>query len=237
MFSVIKGIQPPKLCRSCSAALSAKISTIIYNLLSINLSNFLHRKNIRYIESVLFILTYHLSFTHHCNHTYITTSSTNVMDAPSVTNPNNQELSLDMYGAVSLFITEVSKQHRVRIRARRQCRTLDAHLQENVAAPHLQQLKETAAFKRWHQFQNDKEDHLTQAAKRLRSEYQKDVHKATKNIQDTKMSARLFFQMLPTDVAGQGKIATGIFDTYCKAAEKKESLKPRQNRKRKSRSQ
>jgi hypothetical protein len=149
---------------------------------------------------------------------------------------DNLGISPDMFGAVCLFIKEVSKQQRKRIRARRQYQVLDSFLQEGTTVPALQQLKkgECLSLK---QSQNE-EEAIVQVAKRLRSSYQEDMKEASMDIIDTKKSARRFFQdILPAEFNTQGQKAVDIFNAYCRAADNKESTKPTRNRKRKIRSQ
>ena len=151
------------------------------------------------------------------------------MNTTEYSPPTPEVLSPDMFGAVCLFITEVSKQHRKRLRARRQCQLLDKYLQEGTTVPALQRLQQSQCID---------EANLIRVAKRLRSAYQEDVHKTSENIQDTKFSARRFFQdILPAESAIQGQKAMDVFDAYCRVADSKESVKPKKSRKRKTRSQ
>ena len=52
---------------------------------------------------------------------YMRSDQLSNMNTPEYSPPTPEVLSPDMFGAVCLFITEVSKQHRKRLRARRQC--------------------------------------------------------------------------------------------------------------------
>ena len=151
------------------------------------------------------------------------------MNTPEYSPPTPEVLSPDMFGAVCLFITEVSKQHRKRLRARRQGQLLDKYLQEGIPVPALQRLQQSKCID---------EANLIRVAKRLRSAYQEDVHNIAENIQDTKASARCFFQdILPAESAIQGQQAMDVFDAYCRVVDSKESVKPKKSRKRKTRSQ
>ena len=84
------------------------------------------------------------------------------MNTPEYSPPTPEVLSPDMFGAVCLFITEVSKQHQKRLWARRQCHLLDKYLQEGIPVPALQQLQQSQCID---------EANLIRVAKRLRSAY------------------------------------------------------------------
>ncbi len=147
---------------------------------------------------------------------------------------NNSSLSVDMFESVRLFIKQVNTEQRKRLRARRQHQLLDSFLQEGTTVPALEQLKN----KLCHQQSQRDDEVITQVAKRLRSSYQEDIEQASEAIHQTKRSARHFYlEVLPDESRGEGQKAIGIFDAYCRAAENKESMKPRIFRKRKTRAE
>ena len=131
--------------------------------------------------------------------------------------PPTTYLSAEVYAVTSLLMEEVSVYNRANLNARRKFRFIEEH-------PCLS----------WLEVNEENIDSIDYVLDRLRSKYQEDMFRASSGLVEFKQKARRFLKEVVSPE--QADEALKLFDVYCKAVDKKATLKPSRRRWSKTRS-
>ena len=153
-----------------------------------------------------------------------------------------RKMRAEVYAATSLLMEEVSLYNRANLNARREFRLIEEHQANGTIPSHLESLRDRRTFKDWLDFNglgcpedwsSDSGDNVDCIMDKLRSEYQEDISRTSSGLVDFKQKARRF---LKESVPEQADKSLRLFDVYCKAVDKKATLKPSRRRWSKTRS-
>ena len=134
--------------------------------------------------------------------------------------PPTTYLSAEVYTVTSLYMQNVSLYNRRYINARRKFRFIEEEL-----------LQHEHPFIDWLGVNEENTDYILD---RLRSKYQEEMFRASSGLVEFKQRARRFLKEVVSPE--QADKSLRLFDVYCKAVDKKATLKPSRRRWSKTRS-